>query len=206
MIYMIWYIWYDIYDMIYMIWYIWYDIYDMIYMKWYIWYDVHDMIYMIYQYDNNKRSGYRQSEKISYWRRIIVIYWMTIISFIFHFTRDLVFMLQFTIREPAPHCRRKGMAGQTSIVLDQVWTFPGSWKMSACQGVNYWYLLDFFSSAPGWWRILKLASTEPPWPRSSCNQKGWMASPSKTALFHPSWWSNRNQNTTLWVCQAPVYW
>ena len=44
-------------------------------------------------------------------------------------------------------------------------------------------LLAFFSSAPGWWGILKLASTKPPWPRSSCKQKGWMTSPSKTALF-----------------------
>ena len=44
-------------------------------------------------------------------------------------------------------------------------------------------LLAFFSSVPGWWRILKLASTKPPLPRSSCKQKGWMTSPSNTALF-----------------------
>ena len=67
-------------------------------------------------------------------------------------------------------------------------------------------LLAFFSSAPGWWRILKLASTKPPWPRSSCKQKGWMTSPSKTALLPPSWWPKPNQNTTLWVCQASVCW
>ena len=54
-------------------------------------------------------------------------------------------------------------------------------------------LLAFFSSATGWWRILKLPLTKPPWPRSSCELKGWLTSPSKTALFPPSWWPKRNQ-------------
>ena len=52
--------------------------------------------------------------------------------------------------------------------------------------VGFIALFLVFSSAQGWWRILKLASTEQPWPRSSCMQKGWITSPSDTALFSPS--------------------
>ena len=75
------------------------------------------------------------------------------------------------------------MTGQASKVSAQVWTFPGSWRMSACQGVNLGGFFGFFLISPRLARILKPTSTKPPRPRSSCKQKGWMTSPSKTVLF-----------------------
>ena len=121
---------------------------------------------------------------------------MTIISFIFHFMRDLMFMpkqsegiirVQWEVKNKGYESHpirnsawlqvlrpqnikkestknqnasqnnsvplelgkqhdtgEKWMNGQTRKVSAQVWTFPGSWRMSACQGVNYKGSFDFF--------------------------------------------------------------
>ena len=171
--------------------------------------------------------------------RIIVIYWMMIISFIFHYTRDLVF--HSGIIKVLREVKNKGYESHPILNFTwlQVFMPPKAWKkrvqkiktdatqnnsvplelgkqLYTGEKRNDWTdqqsfspSLDnseimedecmprsqlrrpfgFFSSAPGWWGILKPASTKPPWPRSSCKQKGWMTSPSKTALFfhHDGW-------------------
>ncbi len=48
------------------------------------------------------------------------------------------------------------MTGQTSKVLAQVWTFPGSWRMSACQGVNYGGSFGIFLICP---RLVEVSKT-----------------------------------------------
>ena len=48
------------------------------------------------------------------------------------------------------------MTGQTSKVLAQVWTFPGSCRMSACQVVNYRGSFGIFLICP---RLVEVSKT-----------------------------------------------